>query len=337
MRESVALLVLALAACSTVPEGARVDAKSAYSNPVLDQNFPDPAVLRVAGGWYYAYATRSTSGDKSFNIQVARSRDLVRWEHLGDALPARPLWAAAKQAFWAPHVIYDRSQGLYFMYYSAEPDESPGKCLGVATAHAAAGPFTDSGKPLLCGEGIENIDPMAFDDPKTGKRLLYWGSGSKPIRGQELAANRLTFLPGSVPRDLIFPDPAQRYRTLVEGAWVIYRDGSYFLFYSGDRCCAREPAYAVMVARARDPLGPFEEKGEPILEASDAWLAPGHVSVAVDGRERDWLVYHATRAGEKDRKRMMLLDPLVFREGWPAIEDRKPSAISRDAPALRGA
>ena len=336
MRKSIALLALALAACATLPEGGQIGASSAhYSNPVFDRNFPDPAVLQVAGGWYYAYATRSASGDGSFNIQVARSRDLIRWEHLGDALPAKPPWAAAKQAFWAPHVIHDGAQDRYFMYYSAEPDDAPGKCLGVATARAAAGPFTDSGKPLLCGEGIEDIDPMAFDDPKTGKRLLYWGSGSKPIRVQELAANRVDFLPGSAPRNLIFPDPSQRYRSLVEGAWVIYRDGSYFLFYSGDRCCAREPAYAVMVARARDAFGPFEEKGEPILEASDAWLAPGHVCIAVDGRGRDWLVYHATRAGEQERKRAMLLDPLVYRGGWPAVAGRQPSTISEEVPARR--
>ncbi|HTP62162.1 MAG TPA: glycoside hydrolase family 43 protein [Burkholderiales bacterium] len=336
MRKSVASLVLVLAACATVPEGGWNRASAGYSNPVLDENFPDPAVLRVAHGWYYAYATRSASGERNFNIQVARSRDLIQWEHLGDALPAKPRWAAAKQAFWAPHVIFDSSQNRYFMYYSAEPDDASGKCLGVATADAAAGPFTDSGKPLLCGEGIEHIDPMAFDDPQTGKRLLYWGSGSKPIKVQELAANRMAFLPGSAPRNLIFPDSSQRYRSLVEGAWVIYRHGSYFLFYSGDRCCAREPDYAVMVARAHDPLGPFEEKSEPILEASGAWLAPGHVSIAVDGRERDWLLYHATRAGEQDRKRVMLLDLLLYRDGWPAIADRKPSVISRDTPALRG-
>ena len=53
------------------------------------------------------------------------------------------------------------------MYYSAEPDNARGKCLAVATARAAAGPFVDSGRPLLCGEAHEHIDPMAFDDPQS--------------------------------------------------------------------------------------------------------------------------------------------------------------------------
>jgi hypothetical protein len=103
--------------------------------------------------------------------------------------------------------------------------------LAVATAHAASGPFVDAGKPLLCGEGIENIDPMAFDDPQTGKRLLYWGSGAKPIKVQELAPDRLGFLPGSIPTEIIFPDGRKEYRSLIEGAWVTFRNGTYYLFF----------------------------------------------------------------------------------------------------------
>ena len=49
------------------------------------------------------------------------------------------------------------------------------------------------GMPLLLGAGFEYIDPMAFDDPATGKRLLYWGSGFQPIKVQELSEDRLSF------------------------------------------------------------------------------------------------------------------------------------------------
>ena len=66
---------------------------------------------------------------------------------------------------------------MYFLYYSGESDSKEGKCLGVAVSKSPIGPFVDNGEPLLCGSGFINIDPMAFDDPKTGKKLLYWGSG----------------------------------------------------------------------------------------------------------------------------------------------------------------
>ena len=324
-----ALSAMLLSACATLPD-------LAYRNPVLERDFPDPAVLRAPDGWFYAYATQSADGARVLNVQAARSRDLARWEHLGEALPQKPSWAARKQEFWAPHVLHDSRQGRYFMYYSAEPDDSSGKCLAVATAPGPQGPFVDSGAPLHCGEGIEHIDPMAFDDPRTGQRLLLWGSGGTAIRAQELAPDRLRFLPGSAPVELVQPDAGRPYRSLIEGAWMTYRDGWYYLYFSGDRCCTREPRYAVMVARARQPLGPFEhyrgdrDKNGVILEANEAWLAPGHNSVVTDAAGNDWIVYHAYHAQHfpaGDRRRVMLIDRMVYRDGWPQIEQSRASEV----------
>lgn len=325
VRRAPALLAALLAACAAVPEPT-------YVNPVLDRDFPDPAVLRAPGGWFYAYATQSEIGGRMLNVQVARSADLVRWEHLGEALPAKPRWAARKQNFWAPHVTYDAASDRYFMYYSAEPDQAEGKCLAVAIARDPSGPFVDSGQPLRCGESVEHIDPMAFDDPRTGRRFLYWGSGA--VRAQELAADRIAFLPGSEPLELIVPDEGRPYRTLVEGAWITLRDGFYYLFFSGDRCCSREPRYAVMVARSREPLGPFEQLEQPILEKSDAWIAPGHNSVIADDEGNDWMLYHAIRAGRESRARVMLLERIVYRDGWPRVEGDQPSFSARAAPSV---
>lgn len=323
------VLVAVLASCAVVPQGGIAALGKTYLNPVLDRDFPDPAVLRAPDGWFYAYATQGTAGGRFLNIQVAKSHDLVQWEHLGDALPEKPRWAPSKQKFWAPHVIRDPVSGRYFMYYSTEPDESTGKCLAVATADAPAGPFVDSGEPLRCGKGIEDIDPMAFDDPKTGKRLLYWGSGWKPIKVQELASDRLRFAPGSTARDLLAPDSKREYNSLLEGAWAVYRDGAYYLFYSGDKCCGEEPKYAVMVARASDAFGPFEAYPRPILVRNSQWLAPGHNSVITDDAGTDWIVYHAVRAGQK---RVMLLDRIEYRDGWPRIAGDQPSTEAQRAP-----
>ena len=45
-------------------------------------DFPDPAVIRTPDG-YYAYATQTQRGGAWMNIQVARSNDLVHWQHHG--------------------------------------------------------------------------------------------------------------------------------------------------------------------------------------------------------------------------------------------------------------
>ena len=182
-----------------------------YANPVLDADFPDPTVLRAPDGTYYAYATQTKHGDTWVNIQLARSSDLRQWFAIGDALPVKPAWASKTQDFWAPHVT--RHGASYVMYYSAKPDTSDerhGLCLGVATANSPRGPFRDIGKPLQCGPGFVNIDPMQYDDPATGKHLLYWGSGFEPIKVQELGADLVSFARGSAPRSWCGQRPDKR-------------------------------------------------------------------------------------------------------------------------------
>ena len=78
-------------------------------------------------------------------------------------------------------------------------------------------------------------------------------SGAKPIRVQELAPDRLRFLAGSAPRELLFPDARTPYASLIEGAWVTYRQGLYYLYYSGDRCCGPEPRSSWTLLAASTP------------------------------------------------------------------------------------
>src|SRR4051812_25688627 len=189
-------------------------------NPVIDANFPDPTIVRF-GDFYYAYATQDHS-----NIQAARSADLQHWEMLPDVLPQKPIWASMH--FWAPHVLYDPSLKKYVLFYSGESnDDKTGKCLGVAFADSPGGPFTDKGTPLLCGDGFINIDPMAIIDAKTGKKLLYWGSGFEPLKVQEMAADWRTFKAGSKVKSIVWPKTENTYTRLIEGSWVDIQDGQY--------------------------------------------------------------------------------------------------------------
>ena len=312
-------------------------AEGLYSNPVLDADFPDPAVILAPDGYYYAYATQTLREGHWINIQVARSADLVHWDHLGDALPEKPVWARTTQDFWAPSVIYDGS--TYFMYYSATPDiyerHERGHGLAVATSASPAGPFEDMGKPLLLGTGFEFIDPMAYDDPATGKHLLYWGSGFQPIRVQELGPDRMSFAAGSRPIDLIWPNPVKgAFPRLVEASWVLLHEDFYYLFYSGDNCCGPDAEYGVMVARSQSATGPFETleeaKGVPhslMLFKSERWLAPGHNTIVTDKAGEVWIVYHAIdvnrprqrQEDEINSRRILLIDKVEWRDGWPHV------------------
>src|SRR5258706_3468061 len=58
-----------LTSCSTMEFGGSGAAHKVYLNPVLDRAFPDPAVLKAADGWIYAYGTQGESGGRVLNIQ----------------------------------------------------------------------------------------------------------------------------------------------------------------------------------------------------------------------------------------------------------------------------
>jgi arabinan endo-1,5-alpha-L-arabinosidase len=324
-----------------------------YQNPVLDCDFPDPSIILAPDGYYYAYATQTRHAGQVLNFQVARSRDLVSWEYLGEALPAKPTWAATSQRFWAPDVSR-HADGRYLLYYSAQPnDPAAGLCLGVAVAAQPAGPFVDSGAPLLAGgPGFENIDPMRFVEPGTGRQLLFWGSGFGPLRVRELAADGLSFAPGSAGQVLVAPLPAGSqvpYGHLIEGSWVHYRAGWYYLFYSGDNCCGPDARYAVLAARARQPTGPYETLAAAtgtagtILTENERWQAPGHNCLITDAAGQDWLLYHAidrqqpTFEALNDEqgysRRVLLLDKVTYdAAGWPQVGT--PSTTPQPVPII---
>jgi arabinan endo-1,5-alpha-L-arabinosidase len=321
------------AAASTLP----AHVTGTYANPILDADFPDPAIILAPDGLYYAYATQTLRDGEWINIQVARSADLIHWEQIRDALPQKPSWARETQDFWAPFVIQDGDR--YVMYYSATHDAchdpQRGHCLAVATSDSPAGPFIDMGMPLLMGVGFEYIDPMAFDDPATGKHWLYWGSGFQPIKVQELARDRMSFEPGSDPVNLVWPNPVEgAFPRLVEAAWVIRHDDFFYLFYSGDNCCGPDAEYGVMVARSNSPTGPFETleqaRGVPhslMLFKSERWLAPGHNCIVTDKAGETWIIYHAIdvnrprqrQEDEINSRRILLIDRIQWRDGWPFV------------------
>lgn len=323
--------------------GEEQDGERKYSNPVINKDFADPTAIKGHDGNYYVYATNTDVNGKVVNIQVARSPDLINWETLGDALPQKPSWA--NEDFWAPHVLYDSTNQTYYLYYSGESaSQSQGKCLGVATSKDPAGPFLDKGEPLLCGESFVNIDPMAFDDPATGRKLLYWGSAHQPIKVQELEKDRLSFKRGSTPvkvvNAVVNNDPAN-YEKLIEGAWVEYYNGYYYLYYSGDNCCGDQAHYAVMVARAKNATGPFEtlsqatgKENSVILEQSSRWIAPGHNSIITDAAGQDWMVYHAIDSAKRNEGRVMLMDKITYEGGWPVIQSGKPSVREQEVPVV---
>ena len=115
---STAMLAACVPVQAPVPAPAPVAAPvlPAYTNPVFNQDFPDPFILPVEGG-YYAYSTNAAGR----NVQVIYSPDLFTWERAGeegDALPVLPAWAQANASLtWAPSALR-RGGGDNLYYFS---------------------------------------------------------------------------------------------------------------------------------------------------------------------------------------------------------------------------
>jgi arabinan endo-1,5-alpha-L-arabinosidase len=264
-------------------------------------------------------------------------------------MPIKPSWANRTQSFWGPHVI--TYQGKFILYYSAMRNDDEGMAIGVAIAESPEGPYQDVGQPLLMGSGYSHIDPFVFEDFETGKAFLFWGSDRSPIFAQQLSDDRTHLQDGSHSKVVLEPDLIYPYEELIEAPWIIKRNDWYYLFYSGDFCCGKNAHYALLIARSRNILGPYQrmaevskDKSSVILKENEHWHALGHNAIFTDLSGVDWLFYHAIEpanpsilvAGEEfGSRRVLLVDRIAFTEGnWPSFPAVSPSIITVEGPFI---
>jgi arabinan endo-1,5-alpha-L-arabinosidase len=326
-KRRVALIAVGIAialAGTVVALVVRSGSSEGFSNPVLGHDAPDPSIIRGDDGYYYVYTTQSDWPTLT-NIPLLRSSDLVHWSFRGDALPDLPRWVTTD--VWAPHII--RIGDRYLLYFAARQYGTAGFAIGVATSATPEGPFEGRPQPLVSGRGFVAIDPFVMTTPER-ENLLYWGSDGAPIRVQRLSEDGLSVV--GQPQPVLFPSDRD-YERLIEAPWVVHHGESYYLMYSGDACCEPEPHYAVLVARAPSPFGPFQRLGTPILAANDDFLAPGHNATIRDASGRDWIIYHAFDRDDITAQRQLFLDPLEWVDGWPRVNDGEgPSSTSSQVP-----
>lgn len=306
-------------------------ADNTYRNPVINESAPDPTVIRADDGSYYLYATENRR-----NVPIYRSDNLVDWNLVGTAFTdeTRPQMVP-DGAIWAPDI--QRIGDKYVLYYSKSRWGGEWECgVGVATADAPEGPFTDHGKMFISNEiGVQNsIDPFYIEED--GKKYLFWGS-FRGIYGIELTDNGLAVAPGAKPRQIA--------GTLTEGTNIYKRDGYYYLVGSAGSCCDGERStYRVVVARSRNLFGPYVDKdgnaamdnGFSLMhERSQKVIGPGHnANFVTDDAGQQWMLYHGFDAAAPQEGRKVYLDRITWdAEGWPRTATGQPSEVA-DRPVV---
>ena len=298
-----------------------------YQNPVLSAGCADPGVIYDGGQHIAAY----TSGGAANAFPIKTSPDLVHWTSAGSIFPSaqKPSWASGD--YWAPEI--HRVGNQYVAYYTARHVNGR-LSIGAATAPSALAPFTDIGQPLVHDASMGMIDATQFQAPG-GTRYLVWKADGNavgqptPIYGQALSANGISLVGA---RATLITNNLGWEGGVVEAPWVVYRSGYFYLFYSGN--AYYNGTYAVGVARATSPLGPYQKAAAPILTTNATWVGPGHCSVVDTPAGNTVMVYHAWQAGHVNGpgdQRLMLVDSVVWRGGWPTVPEA-PSVSSRPTP-----
>lgn len=319
-----------------------------YTNPVFEPILADPTVVRnPQNNLFYAYGTADNWGDGSGQrlVSILQSKDLVHWTWIGTAFSSKPSWKS-EGGIWAPDVVLVNGKYLLYYAYSTWGDPNPG--IGVALADGPEGPFVDQGK-LFDSKSIDvpnSIDPYFFAEK--GHNYLFWGSFSD-------ASTQGTYgVPLSSDGTKV-PDLNKKFKVAAgdfEAVVIHKRKGYYYFIGSKGSCCEGEKStYHVLVGRSKNLKGPYLDRegrdlaqrgnGTVMLKGNDKFVGTGHTSrVITDDQGNDWLLYHAMdpkrpRVSTGGNRRMLLLDKVIWKNGWPTIEGETSSTVEKNSPIFK--
>jgi beta-xylosidase len=298
------------------PAASEADPAGDAPPRVLDQNFPDPDVLKV-GNTYYAYATQPS--DNSMNLSVATSRNLTAWQVSStDPLPKLPAWATAGRT-WAPDVA--AVGDTFVMYITARNTDPDLQCIGVAKASKPEGPFEPVGqKALICPVDQGGaIDAGSFVDTD-GKRYLLWKND-----GNCCGKDTWLYLQPMTPDGLRIAGPPKRLikqtegweGNLVEAPTLVRRGSTYVLFYSANDYGGEK--YATGYATAPKIDGPYKKGPEPLMTTDEIGvIGPGGQDVVELPGGKTRIVFHGWDAAIVSRG--MYVADLTWDGNRPVVE-----------------
>jgi arabinan endo-1,5-alpha-L-arabinosidase len=321
-------------------------------------NVHDPSIVK-SGDYFYCFSTDAAYGTTvKPGIQIRKSKDLVQWQFVGWAFNALPAQGANYitqaggtpfQSLWAPYVMKAGNQ--YRLYYSLSSAVLRLSVIGLATATAPEGPWTEQGLVVTSRNDFtitqtNAIDPTVVVTPQGG-HWLYYGSAFDGIYVLKLdAATGLAAAAGDKGKRI-----AQRGFTNgvvngnIEGPEIIYNaaQNRYYLFIAYDWL---ETKYNVRVGRSTSPQGPFldfngkdinneEDDGPMILapyqfQGHGGWQGVAHCAVF----EKDGQYYMAHQGRPSIDKYFMDLHVRKIywtTDGWPVVSPERYANVAQTA------
>ncbi|VYU05274.1 Glycosyl hydrolases family 43 [Paraprevotella clara] len=196
----------------------------------------------------------------------------------------------------------------------------------LATDRIYKTPEPKSGKWELVTDSFPMVvaDPMLFYDEVRDKVFMYYGSGAgTPMMSVEL--DRKTFMPVSAPKKLFYShadkygwevggDHNTNYKHVgwMEGAWMTYHDGKYYLQYAVPGTEVKSYCNGVYVSD--NPDGPFVlQPHNPFSYKPEGFVCGfGHGSTFQDRFGNYWNISTSTISQRHMFERRISLCPVFF-------------------------
>ena len=278
----------------------------------------DVSVLWHEGAWYMY---------PSVDMAWVSKDGGATWQH-------HPL--NVRDVGYAPTIV--KHKGKFLLMASESP---------VYAADSPLGPFKEIGRIKLPAGVPGQIDPMLFSDDD-GRLFYYWGcTPTEGIFGVELDADDPTRVIGKPAKVIAFEPDKQPWQRLgdwneqpargwVEGAWMLKRDGKYYLTYAA--AGTENRTYAMGCAVGKSPLGPFvPQKNNPILRTTTGLITGTAHGCVVEGPHNSLWAFYTVRAGGGARVRAAAGDgPGVHRGGRGTARQRGQFAAAAAADGVEG-
>ncbi|MCD8204283.1 MAG: glycoside hydrolase 43 family protein [Coprobacillus sp.] len=269
-----------------------------YRNPVLEQDFSDPDVIRRDDRFYMV----SSSFNYSPALPVLESVNLVEWKlvnYVMKELPKGYETVRPGEGVWAPSLRYHAGS-----FYCVFPLYGEG--IYMCRTDDVLGEWT---KPvrILEGEGLEDPCPIWTEDGRAYMAVAY--AKSKAGFNSRIDVCEMT-------RDL--KERLSPFRTvydgsrenpIIEGPKFYFKDGFFYIL---------APAGGVrfgwqVALRSRSVWGPY--KAKTVLARGGSDINGPHQGALVDLPDGGWAFVHFRDMGAYGR--VTYLEPVIWEDGWP--------------------
>lgn len=292
-----------------------------YENPIIKGFHPDPSICRVDEDYYLVVS----SFEYFPGLPIYHSRDLVNWKQIGNCAQREeefPMGDAPDSGgIWAPTI---RFYGGKF-YVTATLSQ---KGNFIVSAEDPAGEWSS---PTWVSVG--GIDPSLYFEVD---KVYYCTNQSLHEGREEITLAEIDLATGAVTgeRKSIWSGIGGGY---LEAPHIYQINGWYYLLAAEGGTNFNHMA---TIARSRSIWGPYEGMADnPFLtnvhDTTKQVQCAGHADLLEDHRGNWWLVHLGIRLARRTMShlgRETFLTPVVWRDGWPVVENDRKAALECEGP-----